>query len=418
MSTLTRPESYEFTIIGINYQKANVEVRSRFSITEKAAKILYKDAKENGIKSLIVLSTCNRTELYAHTDETDKLIKLFLKHSKGSTSEFDQFGYIYMGSEALQYFHRVGCGLESQILGDFEIIGQIKKSIKVAKDKNALSPFLDRIYNSVAQASKKVKNETNLCSGATSVAFAAVQYILNHQKDLENKKILLIGTGKMGRNTCENLVKHTTNKTITVLNRSDDRAELIANKFQVDTKSYHLLNKELASSDIIIVATSSDKLIITEEMLGANDCKLIIDLSVPNNVDPAITHLDKITLLNVDTLSQITRETLTNRQEEVPKAEKVVSNAVSEFNEWLASRNYAPTLLAIRSKLEDFRNTEIQSVKKKYNGEFDAEKAAIISDKLIQKVTNQLAHHLKVDASNPDESLDLIKQIFQLEKVE
>ncbi|MGV6831442.1 MAG: glutamyl-tRNA reductase [bacterium] len=418
MSALTKSESYEFTIIGINYQKANVEVRSRFSITEETAKSLYQDAKESGIKSLIVLSTCNRTELYAHTNDADKLISLFLKYSQGSKSEFDQFGYAYYGSEALRYFHRVGCGLESQILGDFEIIGQIKKSAKVAKEHEALSPYLDRIFNSVAQASKKVKNETNLCSGATSVAFAAVQYILNNQKDLENKKILLVGTGKMGRNTCENLVKHTTNKTITVLNRSDDRAELVANKFQVNTKSYNLLHEELATADIVIVATSSDKLIITKDMLGPNDHKLIIDLSVPNNVDPAVTDLDNITLLNVDTLSQITRETLTNRQEEVPKAEEVVSKAVSEFNEWLASRNYAPTLLAFKNKLEDFRNTEIQSVKKKYNGEFDAEKAAIISDKLIQKVTNQLAHHLKVDASNPDESLDLIKQIFQLEKAE
>ena len=162
---------------------------------------------------------------------------------------------------------RVGAGLDSQILGDFEIISQLKSSARVSKKYNLIDAYLERLINSVIQASKRIKTETKLSTGATSVSFASVQYILNSIKNVNSKNILLFGTGKIGRNTCENLIKHTKNDHITLINRTRKRAEKIAGKFKVLVKDYSQLQEEIEKADILIVATSAQNPTIDKQII-------------------------------------------------------------------------------------------------------------------------------------------------------
>ena len=173
------------------------------------------------------------------------LIKLLCDNTKGTIEEFQEVAYIYKNKEAISHMFNVGSGLDSQILGDFEIISQLKISAKISKKYGLLNAYLERLVNAVIQASKRIKTETEISSGATSVSFASVQYILNHVNDVSNKNILLFGTGKIGRNTCENLIKHTKNSHITLINRTKDKAEKIAGKFNLKVKDYGNLQEEI-----------------------------------------------------------------------------------------------------------------------------------------------------------------------------
>src|SRR5690606_35944631 len=242
-----------FYTIGLSYKKADAEMRGRFSLDIESKKALLLQAQSAGIDSILVISTCNRTELYGFAQHPFQLIQLLCGNSKGTVEEFQEVAYVYKNYDAIEHLFKVGTGLDSQILGDFEIISQIKQGFYLSRKYDLVNPFLERLVNSVIQASKRIKNETNLSSGATSVSFASVQYILKNIANVADKDILLFGTGKIGRNTCENLVKHTNNSHITLINRTKDKAEKIAGKFNLLVKDYCDLQAEILKSDILIV---------------------------------------------------------------------------------------------------------------------------------------------------------------------
>ena len=227
-----------FYIIGLSYKKADADIRGHFSLTEESKQNLLEAAKLEGIDGLIVTSTCNRTEIYGFAQHPYQLIKLLCEHTHGTVEEFEKVAYVYKNKEAISHMFNVGTGLDSQILGDFEIISQLRNAFVNSKKVGVANPFLERLVNAVIQASKRIKNETRISSGATSVSFASVQYILKEVENVSNKNILLFGTGKIGRNTCENLVKHTKNNNITLINRTKDKAERIAGKFNLTVKDY------------------------------------------------------------------------------------------------------------------------------------------------------------------------------------
>ena len=231
-------EGRHFYAIGLNYKKADADIRGKFSVPDSAKDSILEQASSAGIISLFVISTCNRTEVYGIAHNPEQLIELLCEHTSGNAEEFRRFAYILKAEKAVSHLFRVGTGLDSQILGDFEIICQLRKSLKVSKQKGLLDAYMERLANAVIRASKRIKNETGLSSGATSVSFAAVQYILARVPFVSSKNILLFGTGKIGRNTCENLLKHTQNDHITLVNRTKDKAEKVAGKFNLVVKDY------------------------------------------------------------------------------------------------------------------------------------------------------------------------------------
>lgn len=411
----THTKASQFYAIGLSYKKADAEIRGNFSVSSAAQEAILAQAKTENLPGLVVISTCNRTELYGFAPTPTHLIKILCEHTHGTIKEFNEVAYIYEADEAINHLFKVGTGLDSQILGDFEIIGQLKVGFKNAKSIGLVNPYMERLINTVIQASKRIKTETEISSGATSVSFAAVQYILARVPYVSEKNILLFGTGKIGRNTCENLVKHTRNEHITLINRTKSTAEKIAGKFNLLVKDYANIQSEIANTDVLVVATGAQKPTINKNLIHSTKPLLILDLSIPKNVAQDVTELDNVTLIHLDQLSKITDDTLKRRQSFIPKAEAIIEEVKDDFNAWLETRKFAPTIQALKTKLGQIQDQELTTHRKKV-ADFNEEQAAIIANRLIQKITNRVANHLREANGTTKQSIDLINAIFQLEQ--
>lgn len=411
-----RLSNYEnFFVLGVSHKKANAEIRGKFSLNHEQIKDLLADSKDHEIDGLVMTSTCNRTEMYGFADNLRTLVDLLLEHTDADQELFNTYAYYYRNDEAVSHMFNVAGGLDSQILGDFEIISQMKKSFNLAKEMGTSNFFLERLFNSVIQASKRIKNETQLSSGVTSVSFASVHYILE-QVDLKaSKNILLFGTGKIGRNTCENLVKHTHNKHITLINRTKEKAEHMAGKFDLTVKDISELETEIEKADILIVATGAQKPTISPKYIRKDKPLLILDLSIPKNVHESVEELPHVDLLHLDKLSKMTDETLENRKTEIPLAKAIIAEIKTEFYEWLQTRKYAPTIKALKQKFEQFQAEELDYQKKKL-GNVDEEQISQFSDRLIHKITRSFASHLKNANGSTEDSIALLNKVFELEE--
>jgi len=407
------PKHLYFYSVGLSYKKADAEVRGQFSLDAVAKTRLLEQAKNDGIESLLVTSTCNRTEIYGFAEHPFQLIKLICDNSNGSVDAFQKVGFVYKNQEAINHMFRVGTGLDSQILGDFEIISQIKTSFSHSKSMNLANAFMERLVNAVIQASKRIKTETEISSGATSVSFASVQYILKNVEDISNKNILLFGTGKIGRNTCENLVKHTKNEHITLINRTKDKAEKLAGKLNLIVKDYSELHLELQKADVVVVATGAQNPTVDKAILNLKKPLLILDLSIPKNVNENVEELEGVTLIHMDYLSQLTDETLENRKLHIPAAEAIIEEIKEEFVVWMKGRKFAPTINALKDKLNAIKISELDFQSKKI-ADFNEAQAEIISNRIIQKITTHFANHLKDDDTMVDKSIEWIEKVFKI----
>ena len=408
---------HQFITVGLNFEKADARTRGLFSLGEDATRALLGQALEEGIDGLLVTSTCNRTELHGFAQTPQHLIRLLCAHSAGTEEAFEEVGYVYQNQEAIGYLFRVGTGLESQILGDFEIISQFRKAFALSREFGLANHFLERLTNSIIRASKRVKNETRISSGATSVAFAAVQYLMARVPDISSKQILLFGTGKIGRNTCENLVKHTGHSRITLINRTLGKAEEVGLRFELRVRPVERLTEAIEEADVVIVATGSAKPTVLPEHLKADKPRWVLDLSIPMNVAPEVGELPATTLVHLDQLSRITDQTLSERKKDIPKAEAIIEEVHADFSEWLESRRFAPVISALNQKLRIMRDEELDYQSRKFK-DFQHEQAEAVSNRIINKITRQFANHLKDGQMDTEESLEWIRKVFQLESQE
>ena len=394
-------KSKKFYAVGISHKTASIDRRDYFSLSDSQLHALFLDAKEKGIQDLLLINTCNRTEIYAWTFSDSELVELLCTHSEGTLESFSQVGYSFEDEKGIHHLFRVGTGLESQILGDFEIIGQIKQSFYRSKKMGLAQGNLERLTNSIIQASKRIKTETQISSGATSVAFASVQYILKNVEDIAQKNILLFGTGKIGANTCENLVKHSQNDHIVLINRTQEKAEKIARKFPVQVKPFGELTASILETDVLIVATSAQKPTITADLIHNNKPLLILDLSLPRNVDPSLNNRTNTQVIHLDELSQITDATFEKRKKFIPQAEGILDEVKLEFIEWLEHRKYVPTLKAFREKIK-LPNQNLEQIPEKE------------SEYMAQKIMGQVASYLRSNPHKAEETVHLLKDVFEL----
>lgn len=390
-----------YCVVGLSYKNADLSVRGRFSLNKSKTDLLLSRAKSDGVEELMVISTCNRTELMGRVEDTEILINYLCTFSGGDPKLFSDKGYVLTNKAALHHVFRVGCGLESQIVGDFEIIGQLKKSFQNSKKHQMVNGFSERLVNAVIQSSKRIKTETKLSSGATSVSFASVHYILNKVKEVSNKNILLFGTGKIGRNTCENLIKHTQNDHIVLVNRSEESAQKVAGKFNLVVKNIKELKSEIAHADIMIVATGALDVTVDNTLVPKNKPLLILDLSVPSNVDPKLKDLDNITLVNLDELSQLTNNTLEQRKQFIPQANDILRQVEADFLQWVDHRKFAPMLKALKKKLLNGQQKELGNPQ-----EFS---------QVVYRLTGKVASYLKENPTKVDQTMALLQDVYQLD---
>jgi glutamyl-tRNA reductase len=342
-----------FFVAGINYKKSDAAARGQFAINNLQYASILEKAALQGLNELFILSTCNRTEIYGFASSSHQLVALLCSETVGDAESFERSAYIKNGVEAVSHVFTVGAGLDSQILGDYEIVGQLKTAVKFAKEQRFVGAFTERLINSVLQASKSIKNNTELSGGTVSVSFAAVQYIRDFVTDPSSKHILLLGVGKIGRNTCKNLVDYLDTDKITLINRSPEKAEELAIELGLRSALHENLSEEISKADVILVATNSPEPTILLEHLEGKGPKLIIDLSIPYNVEAPAQELPDVTIINVDELSKLKDETLKMRMGEVPKAKKIIAELMEEFYEWIEMRRHAPLLKDLKVKLKE-----------------------------------------------------------------
>lgn len=390
-----------YCVVGLSYKNADLSVRGSFSLNKSKTDLLLSRARADGVEELMVISTCNRTELMGKVENPEILINYLCTFSGGDPKLFSDKGYVLTNKAALHHVFRVGCGLESQIVGDFEIIGQLKKSFQNSKKHQMVNGFSERLVNAVIQSSKRIKTETKLSSGATSVSFASVHYILNKVKEVSNKNILLFGTGKIGRNTCENLIKHTQNDHIVLVNRSEESAQKVAGKFNLVVKNIKELKSEIAHADIMIVATGALDVTVDNTLVPKNKPLLILDLSVPSNVDPKLKDLDNITLVNLDELSQLTNNTLEQRKQFIPQANDILRQVEADFLQWVDHRKFAPMLKALKKKLLNGQQKELGNPQ-----EFS---------QVVYRLTGKVASYLKENPTKVDQTMALLQDVYQLD---
>lgn len=402
-----------FYNIGVSYKKADAEMRGKFSVSKENQAALLNAAKERGIKSIFIISTCNRTEIFGFANRPCLLIELLCDFSEGTVKEFNAICNINKDQEAISHLFRIGTGLESQILGDYEIVGQLRQSFKLAKQLKTTDAYIERLVNSVLQASKRVKNDTKLSSGTTSVSYAAVQYIIKNLPDYNSKNILVFGLGKMGKHTCKNLAEYTQNKQVSLINRTEEKTDAFVKEHASIRKSIiENLTEEVANADVIIVSTGADKPTITKEHIVNKKETLILDLSMPENVAKDVLEVKGVSLVNVDELSKITDETLAVRQQEIPFAKEIIETHKAEFNSWLNHRRFTPAIAALKESLEVIKKDEINFQKKKIIN-FDENQAEILTSRFIQKITTQFVKHLKDEETSVSESIEVIQKVFQ-----
>ncbi|MFT3826810.1 MAG: glutamyl-tRNA reductase [Chitinophagaceae bacterium] len=380
----------KFFVAGINYKKTDAAVRGSFAINNEQYKELLSLAPSYGIQELFVLSTCNRTEIYGFADHASQLVNLLCTQTEGNTDTFNRLAYIKKGRTAIDHLFSVAAGLDSQILGDYEIVGQIKQAVKFAWENNRIDAFMERLVNCVLQSSKAIKNQTALSGGTVSVSFAAVQYIKENLGSVAGKKILLLGIGKIGRNTCKNLVDYLDAAHITLINRTEEKAASLANELGLQHAAYEDVSLYIQQADIILVATNSAKPVVLRSHLENMGNKLIIDLSIPYNVEPAAQQLPNIQLVNVDDLSKLKDETLQKRQAEVPKALEIIGEHRTEFVDWVNMRRHVPILKAVKSKLQEIQTFPL------YSQLTIADSCPADTQQKIQRVINGMASKMRV----------------------
>ncbi len=401
-----------FYNIGVSYVKADTKTRGKFSLSKERQKILLEEAKEQNIKSVFVLSTCNRTEIIGFAEHSFQLIRLLCRNSNGSVEEFAKISYIHKNQEAIEHLFRMGTGLDSQILGDYEIVGQLRAAFKLAKKHKTTNAYLERLLNSIMQASKRVKNETKLSSGTTSVSYASVQYLITNLPNYNSKNILIYGLGKMGSHTCKNLAEYTKNTSVTLINRTESKVDSFIKEYPfINKAATETLTEEITKTDVLIVSTKASEPTISLENIVTNKKLLILDLSVPANVSEEVKKLENITLVNIDELSKVTDETLTIRKKEIPSAEYIIEEHKKEFNEWLNHRRFTPVINALKQSLETIQKDEINFHKKRLSN-FDVDQAEAITSRFIQKITTQFVKHLKKESTSANQSIQIMAKVF------
>lgn len=404
-----------FKVIGISHHLASVELREQFALSDTDISIIHKHLA-NYTKGGFVLSTCNRTEIYFLASNADSLITSWAELAQTEQNFLQQYLYLYEGKQAIEYLFRVGTGLDSQILGDFQIIGQIKNAYKRAIDDGSDNAKITRLIDVLLKTSKRVKNETELSSGVASMAYAAIQYVENQCDNFENKKALVYGAGKMGSAVVRKLSELLPQNNVVLANRTNQRAEDVAERYSVVNKSEHSLVDLIKEADFLISTAASEKPIFTIEQLQSIDLsnKIFVDLSVPRSIDPQLVNCTGLQLINLDYLKDLQDETFSVRKESIPQAESIVKQELDDFYIWIEQREITPTIHALKEKLHIIKEVEVKRLQKD-NVIVDEEQIEQIAEALINKVTTQCIKHVK---RHNGQSLHLIKTIFELENIE
>jgi glutamyl-tRNA reductase len=357
-------------LIGLSHHTAPVEIRERVDFASRGlVPALSAVASQTGLREVVVLSTCNRSELYAACDGEDdpepRLRAFLSSYHEVSPDTLAPHLLVQRDSDVARHLFRVAAGLDSLILGEPQILGQVKQAYAASSDAHHTGPLLNRLFHSALQAGKRVRSETAIAEGAVSVSSAAVGLARKIFGDLRNLQVLVVGAGEMSRLTARHLRDHAVGSMV-VTSRTPAHADELATEMQASTVPWSERALALESADIVITATGARTSVISRAAVKAAMHRrggrplFLIDIAVPRDVDPGAGAIDQVFLYDIDDLHEIVRANLARRAGEIARAEAIVEEDACAFAAWLASREAIPAVIALRQRFESIRRAELQ----------------------------------------------------------
>lgn len=410
-----------FQVVSLTYRKAPLTVREKIALSEDEAKSFMLKVKDFfDVSDLLVVSTCNRTEVYVNSSQslTTELIKLLLIFKGISDSEeYLPYFEIFENSEdTIRHLFEVATGLHSQVVGDMQVPNQIKRAYQASADAQLAGPFLHRLMHTIFYANKRVALETEFRDGAASVSYAASDLALSlvHQP-----KILIVGLGEIGQDVCKNLVARGVT-TIQITNRTRKRTEEVAGELGCEVVEWEDLDKAMAKSDIVISSITRSEPLFTKERVAELgnlvSYKYFLDLSVPRSVEPTVEELNGIVLYDIDSIRSRTDEALQRRIAAVPAVRAIIESAMSEFNDWSKEMIVSPTINKLKAALEQIRREELSRYMK---GLSDSELAVVekVTSSMMQKIIKLPVLQLKAACKRGEAEtlIDVLNDLFNLE---
>lgn len=410
-----------FKSLALSYKTAPLYIREQVSLNESGAKQLLNFIRDfTSGTDVLVVSTCNRTEIY-YSSPADLSAEIFkgLKLIKNPEPGFEQYFVRYEGVEAIRHLFGVAIGLDAQVVGDLQISGQVKNAYQWTADENMAGPFLHRLMHTIFFCNKRVVQETSFRDGAASISYAAKELAEDLTTGLAAPRMLIVGVGEIGNDVCLNLV-NSKFREVTILNRTPEKAEKLAAKSGFRFNTLDHLQREIASADVIISSVSGNEPLITKAMVqqgGFLSHKYFIDLSIPRSIEPAVDEIAGAIVYNLDDIEEKTNEAVEKRKASVPLVESIIEDAISEFEDWSREMIVSPTIQKLKNALEQIRKEELaRFLKNAAPGE--AEKLEEMSRSLMQKILKYPVLHLKAACKRGDaESLsDMLQELFNLEQ--
>lgn len=415
--------------VSINHKTASVELREALYLTQDEIISFAQKAKDKFFTEGLVVSTCNRTEIYGipvnpSTSVSD--IENYLMDHKSVSGLNSEHFQAFQERAALKHLFSVACGIESLLIGDNQIFKQVKDSFQLAEDSHFSGFLLKRIFDSAIRAGKRAITETEISEGAVTVSYAAVQLIEKIFSNLGKKSALVIGAGETGEIAAKHLKERGIGR-LAITNRTIEKAEKLAEKLQAKIIPFSNFKDYLHGYDIVLSATSSENLIINKEDVKSsmkkrnyNSC-VFMDIAIPRDIDPDIKEIDYVFYNDIDSLNIIVQQNVVKRKEEIPKVEKIIDEELNTFFNWFNALEAGPTIKTLRDYFESIRAEEVDKNKNRFSPD-DQEKLEIITKRII----NKILHHPTVEIkkyteSNPDSNntaikVSIIRELFGLDK--
>ncbi|MDX5418989.1 MAG: glutamyl-tRNA reductase [Hymenobacteraceae bacterium] len=416
----------QFKALTLSYKQAPIAVREAVSLNEIACKNLLDKIREfTDAQDVLVLSTCNRTEVY-YTSEKDlsrEIIKL-IAIEKGFIATQDitpYFRNITKHEEAVEHLFCVALGLESQVVGDMQILNQVKKSYQWTADANMAGPFLHRLLHTIFYTNKQVFNQTCFFDGAASVSYATVELVEELTKGMQDPRVLMIGVGEIGANVCDNFGKSKISN-VTIANRTHHKALELAQKTNTRAIYWENVWEGMGQADVVISSVPGDCFFISKaeiEQMGENAPQFFVDLSMPRSIDAEIDALPGAKVYNVDNIRNRATEALTMRMAAIPQMKEIIAEAMAEFHTWTREMAMSPALQQFKNRLEEIRQQELARYTKKL-GAGEKELVEAITRNILNKIVKLPALELKAACQRGESEalLEGLSALFNLEQQE
>lgn len=418
-----------FKLVSLTYQNSPIEIRERVALNEQQYSDLLRKLKSiTNISEALVLSTCNRTEVYysAEKDLSDEIIKLIIVE-KGLTDISERLNQLFVRYndeiEAMRHLFHVAIGLESQVVGDMQISNQVKRAYQASADENMAGPFLHRLLHTIFFTNKRVVQETPFRDGAASVSYAASELVYDLAAEIIKPRVLVIGLGEIGTDVCKNLGDSDNIDDlfkVTVINRTHEKAVNLAAQYGFLPRLYEEVEEAILEADIIVSAVSLQEPLITKSLFEHAErisYKYLIDLSIPRSIDADVENVPGALVFNVDDIKNKADEAMQKRIDAIPHVKAIIEEALADVEGWVQEMEVSPTIHRLKNALEQIRQEEISRYLKNLDDK-EAEYVEKITKGMMQKIMKLPVLQLKAACKRGEAEtlIDVLNDLFDLER--